>query len=97
MKKINFFTSLKSLKKGGESRVESGSINQRYGSEDPYPDQDSHQNVMDPQHCFLVKVSEHKLEFARTRVFVWFSNLIFPVLQNAIHESTRIFLFPGFF
>ncbi len=48
----NFFTSLKSLKKGGGSGVRSGSINQRDGSEDPDPDQDPHQDVTDPQHCF---------------------------------------------
>jgi hypothetical protein len=29
----------------------SGSISQRHGSEDPDPD--PHQNVMDPQHCYL--------------------------------------------
>jgi hypothetical protein len=47
--KKNFFASLKSLKKGVESGVRSGSgsIIQRYGSGDPDP----HQNVTDPQHC----------------------------------------------
>jgi hypothetical protein len=29
----------------------SGSISQKHGSADPNPD--PHQNVMDPQHCFL--------------------------------------------
>jgi hypothetical protein len=29
----------------------SGSISQRYGSDDTDPDTDPHQNVMDPQHC----------------------------------------------
>ncbi len=42
MEKINFFASLKLLKKG----VGSASISQRYGSPDPDP----HQNVTDPQH-----------------------------------------------
>jgi hypothetical protein len=49
MKRI-FFTSLKSLKKGVGSGVGSGYISLRYGSGDP--DQDPHQNVTDPQHCF---------------------------------------------
>jgi hypothetical protein len=43
MKKIYFFLSIKSMKKG----VGSGSIGQRYRSADP----DLHQNVTDPQHC----------------------------------------------
>jgi hypothetical protein len=30
----------------------SGSISQRHGSADLDPDPDSHQNVMDPQHCY---------------------------------------------
>jgi hypothetical protein len=41
-KKIIFFASLKSLKKG----VKSGSISQRYGSADPVPD--PNENVTDP-------------------------------------------------
>jgi hypothetical protein len=45
MNKINFFASLKSKKKGVRF------ISQRYG--DPDPDPDPHQNVTDPQHCFL--------------------------------------------
>ncbi len=28
-----------------------GSVSQRYGSEDPHPD--PYQNVRDPQHCFI--------------------------------------------
>jgi hypothetical protein len=32
----------------------SGSISQRHGSADPDPD--SHQNVMDPQHCLKHKI-----------------------------------------
>jgi hypothetical protein len=48
------FVSLKSLKKGVRTGVGSGSgsISQRYGSGDPDP----HQNVTDPQHCFIVYV-----------------------------------------
>jgi hypothetical protein len=42
------FAFLKSLKKGVGSG--SGSISQRYGFGDP----DLHQNVTDPQHCFLL-------------------------------------------
>jgi hypothetical protein len=38
--------SLKSLEKGVQSGVGSGSVSQRYGSADPDP----HQNVTDPQH-----------------------------------------------
>jgi hypothetical protein len=30
-----------------------GSISQRHESADPDPDQDPHQNVIDPQHCFV--------------------------------------------
>jgi hypothetical protein len=30
-----------------------GSISQRYGSGDPDPHQDPHQNVTDPQHCMV--------------------------------------------
>jgi hypothetical protein len=44
-KKYDFFASLKSMKKGVRF------ISQRYG--DPDPDPDPHQNVTDPQHCFL--------------------------------------------
>jgi hypothetical protein len=48
MKKIFFFASLKSVKKG----VIFGSISQRYGSAnlDQDPDPDPHKNVTDPQH-----------------------------------------------
>jgi hypothetical protein len=48
-KKIIFFASLKSLKKGVGSGVGSGSISQRYGSPDP----DQHQNATDPQHWMV--------------------------------------------
>ncbi len=58
-KNNNFFTSLKSLKKGfgSGSGVGSGSgfISQNYGSGDPDPYQ--HQNVTDPQHCKLLLVA----------------------------------------
>ncbi len=37
---------------GFGSATASGTISQRHGSADPDPD--SHQNVMDPQHCFLI-------------------------------------------
>ncbi len=43
----------------------------------------------------LVKVSGHKIKSSQTRVFVW-STFVFSVLQNAIHELTRVFLFRGF-
>ncbi len=46
MGKIDFFASLKSMKKGVGSGVGSGSNSQRYGSGDPDPD--PHQNVTDP-------------------------------------------------
>ncbi len=36
------------------SGSESGSISQRHGSADP------HQNVMDPEHCLIHKVSSEK-------------------------------------
>ncbi len=41
---------------------------------------------------FLVKVSGHKRESSQTRDFY----LYFSVLQNAIHESTWVFLICGF-
>jgi hypothetical protein len=34
----------------------SGSISQRHGSADPDPD--PHQTVMDPQHCFCIKIAQ---------------------------------------
>ncbi len=43
-KKLFFFESSKSLKKGVGSGVGSGSISQRFADPDP------HQNVTDPQH-----------------------------------------------
>jgi hypothetical protein len=46
MKKISFFASLKSMKKGVGSGVGSGSISHRYGSGDPDP----RQNFTDPEH-----------------------------------------------
>jgi len=51
-----FLKSLKSLKKGVGSGVgsESGSITQRYGSGDPDSNRDSHQNVTNHQHWFLL-------------------------------------------
>jgi hypothetical protein len=45
-----FFASLNSMKKGIGPGVGSGSISQRYASGDPDP----HQNVTDPQHCFVL-------------------------------------------
>ncbi len=55
MKKIIFFASLISLKKGVGSGVGSGSISQRYRSADP----DLHQNVTDPQHCSKVSIQHY--------------------------------------
>jgi hypothetical protein len=37
------------------SGSESGSISQRHGSGDPYPDTVPHQNVMDPEHWQEIK------------------------------------------
>ncbi len=37
--------------------------------------------VMEFLNGFLVEVSGHKLESSQTRVFVWFSNLIFPFFK----------------
>ncbi len=42
---------------GSASGSESGSVSQRQGSADPYPDFDPHQNFMDPQHCFFLILS----------------------------------------
>jgi hypothetical protein len=39
---------------GSGSAFESGSISQRHESAEPDPDPDTPQNVMDPQHCFVV-------------------------------------------
>ncbi len=46
---------------------------------------------------FLVEVSRRKLRSSETQVFVWLSTPYISVLQNAIHEYTRIFLFHRFF
>jgi hypothetical protein len=62
------FASLKSLKIRVGCRVKSGSgsISQRYGSEDPDP----HQNVTDPQHCL-----KHSSQFPLLSVVIFFSFL----------------------
>ncbi len=46
---------------------------------------------------FLVEVSEHKLESYQNLVLAWVFYTNFSVLQKAIHELTRVFLFRGFF
>jgi hypothetical protein len=43
------------MKKGVGSGVGSGSISDRYGAGDPDP----HQNVTDPQHCFVEKFAKN--------------------------------------
>ncbi len=53
-KKYFFLASLKSMKKLVGSEVGSGSISQRYGSGNPDPDLDPHQNVTDPHHWLMV-------------------------------------------
>jgi hypothetical protein len=45
----------------------SGSISQRHGSADPYPDPDPHQNVMDPQHWLEVELQQRVKHHAETR------------------------------
>jgi hypothetical protein len=44
------------MTKIAESGSESGFISQRHGCADPDP----YQNVMDPQHCYLLKKSSRK-------------------------------------
>ncbi len=44
----------------------------------------------------VVEVSGHKFESSQSCI-VCISTLIFPFLQNDIHEQTRVFLFRGFF
>jgi hypothetical protein len=44
----------------------SGSISQRHGSADPYPD--PHQNVMDPQHCGHSAVGQYYAGAASVRL-----------------------------
>jgi hypothetical protein len=34
----------------------SGSVTQRYGSEDPHPHPDPYQNATDPQHCLSLQI-----------------------------------------
>jgi hypothetical protein len=46
---------------------------------------------------FLVKVSGHKLESSQTRVFVWFSTLIFPFYKMLFTNRLKFTCFPGFF
>jgi hypothetical protein len=47
---------------GSESASGSGSISQRHGSADPYPDPDPPQNVMDPQHWYALSIFTGKAE-----------------------------------
>jgi hypothetical protein len=53
-KEKNLFCYLKVTEE--RSRIRIGSISQRYGSADP----DSHQNLKDPQHCFLVTTNQYR-------------------------------------
>ncbi len=71
MKKKYFFASLKSMRKGVETGVGSGSIRQRYRSGDPDP----HQNVTDPQHCLahclqITTVWPHTGGFSRPLLYL---------------------------
>jgi hypothetical protein len=45
----------------------------------------------------LVKVSGHELESSQSRVFVWFSTLIFQFYKMLLMNRLEIFLFSGFF
>ncbi len=45
--------------------------------------------------AFLVEVSGHKHESSQTRVFVWFSTIMFPFYKTLF--MTRVFLFRGLF
>ncbi len=47
--------------------------------------------------AFLVEFSRHKLESSQTHVFCLVSYSHFSILQYAILEYTRVFLFRGFF
>jgi hypothetical protein len=74
MKKSNFFASLKSLKKGVGAG--SGSISQRYGSEDP--DYDPHQNIgsglwslMVVSSCLILRMGWRRRRMVWVRVWVW--------------------------
>ncbi len=44
----------------------------------------------------LVEVSGHKLESSQTRVFVWFSNLIFPFYKMLLIDILECVLFSWF-
>jgi hypothetical protein len=52
---------------------------------------------MNLQTAFLVEVSEHKLKSSRTRVFVWFSTLIFPFYKMLFMNKLEFSSFAKFF
>jgi hypothetical protein len=64
------------IRGGGLSGVGSRSISQRYGSGDPDP----HQNVTDPQHCFLKST---KTEILLDRFLPW------PPAHNQPKENIK--------
>jgi hypothetical protein len=47
---------------GSESASRSGSISERHGSADPYPDPDPPQNVLDPQQWYALSIFMGKAE-----------------------------------
>ncbi len=47
--------------------------------------------------AFLVKVSGHKLESSHTRIFVWFSTLIFPFYIMLFMNRLELSCFAGLF
>jgi hypothetical protein len=49
----------------------SGSISQRHGYADPDPHPDRHQNVMDPQHCFLGNIFNKYPTIAIVCIFLY--------------------------
>jgi hypothetical protein len=69
---------------------ESGSINQRHGSPDPDPDPDPHQNVMDPQHWYFLKISFRRIpQCVKTRAGPLYHICSHKVRTNKEYHSVR--------
>ncbi len=67
---------------GSGSGSESGSIGQRHRSADP--DTDPHQNVMDPEHCFLRCATGRNLFVLGLHGYMHFMTMIRPLLASGI-------------
>jgi hypothetical protein len=92
VKKLVFCWHLQRPDPGSGSGSES--ISQRHGSGDP--DQDPHQNVMDPQHCFLHSYSHPTLYvlYTTTVQLTYIDNSsVFPSIIKVWRQHATIFGF----